>query len=67
MSSCSFADYINFLRDNITNLIEYKEGTGNLNPSLLKVREGLSHPDPIVLISACEQASKAFAEKNLYH
>jgi hypothetical protein len=67
MNSCSFAEYIDFLRANITNLIEYKESTGTLNPNLLKVRDGLSHPDPIVLINACEQASRAFAEKNLYH
>lgn len=67
MSSCSFADYIGFLRDNITNLIEYRESTGTLEPGLLQIRQDLFNQDPFVVIDASVQATKAFADKNLYH
>ena len=67
MNSCRFEDYIGFLRDNITNLIEYREGTGKFEPSLLQIRSDLFNPDPFVVIGASVQATKAFAEENLYH
>lgn len=67
MSSCRFEDYIGFLRDNINNLIEYRESTGTLDPNLLKIRNDLFNQDPFVVIGASVQASKAFAEENLYH
>lgn len=67
MSSCRFEDYIGFLRDNINNLIEYRESTGTLDPNLLKIRNDLFNQDPFVVIGASVQASKAFAEENLFH
>lgn len=67
MSSCRFGDYIDFLRDNIGNLIEYKERTGNLDPRLLQIQNGLFNEDPFVVIGASVQATKAFSEKTLYH
>ena len=67
MNSCRFEDYIGFLRENISNLIEYRESTGTLDPSLLKVRNDLFNQDPFVVIGASVQASKAFAADNLYH
>lgn len=67
MSSCRFGDYIDFLRDNIGNLIQYKERTGNLDPRLLQIQDGLFDSDPFVVIGASVQATKAFAEANLYH
>jgi hypothetical protein len=67
MSSCRFEDYIGFLRDNINNLIEYREATGTLEPNLLKIRNDLFNQDPFVVIGASVQATKAFAADNLYH
>lgn len=67
MSSCRFEDYIGFLRENIGSLIEYKESTGTLEPSLLQIRNDLFNQDPFVVIGASVQASKAFDEANLYH
>lgn len=67
MSSCRFEDYIGFLRDNINNLIEYREATGTLEPNLLKIRNDLFNQDPFVVIGASVQATKAFEADNLYH
>jgi len=67
MNSCRFEDYIGFLRDNINNLIEYREATGTLEPNLLKIRNDLFNQDPFVVIGASVQATKAFAADNLYH
>lgn len=67
MSSCRFGDYIDFLRANIGNLIQYKERTGTMDPRLLQIKNGLFNQDPFVVIGASVQATKAFAEKNLYH
>lgn len=67
MSSCRFEDYIVFLRDNIGNLIKYRESTGTFEPELEKIRNGLFNQDPFVVIAASVQATKAFAEKDLYH
>jgi len=67
MSSCRFGDYIDFLRDNIGNLIQYKECTGTLDQRLLQIKSDLFNPDPFVVIGASVQATKAFAEENLYH
>jgi hypothetical protein len=67
MSSCRFADYIGFLRENINSLIEYKESTGTLEPGLLQIRNDLFNQDPFVVIGASVQATRAFAEQNLYH
>lgn len=67
MSSCRFGDYIDFLRSNISNLIEYREGTGNLDPNLLRIKSDLFNKDPFVVVGASVQATKVFSEKNLYH
>lgn len=67
MNSCRFSDYIDFLRDNIGNLIQYKECTGTLRQDLLQIKSDLFNPDPFVVIGASVQATKAFAEENLYH
>lgn len=67
MNSCRFEDYIGFLRENISNLIEYREATGTLEPNLLKIRNDLFNQDPFVVIGASVQATKAFAAENLYH
>jgi len=67
MNGCRFAEYIGFLRDNIDNLIAYKESTGSFEPSLLKIKHDLFNQDPFVVIGASVEATKAFAEENLYH
>jgi len=67
MSSCRFGDYIDFLRANIGNLIEYREGTGNIAQNLREIKSGLFNQDPFVVIRASVKATEAFAEKNLYH
>lgn len=67
MTSCRFEEYISFLRENINNLIEYKEITGNFEPILLKIRDNLFDQDPFVVMGASIEASIAFSEANLYH
>lgn len=67
MSSCRFGEYIDFLRDNIVNLIEYKECTGIVEPNLLQIKQDLFNPDPFVVIGASFRATKLFEQKNLYH
>lgn len=67
MSSCRFGEYIDFLRDNIVNLIQYKESTGTMVPDLLQLKQDLFNLDPFVVIGASVRATKVFEEKNLYH
>lgn len=67
MNTCRFEEYIGFLRDNINNLIEYREATGTLEPRLLQIRNDLFNQDPFVVIGASVQATKAFEARDLYH
>ena len=67
MSGCRFGDYIDFLRANISHLIEYREGTSGMQPHLHKIKSDLFNQDPFVVIGASVQATKAFAEERLYH
>lgn len=66
-SSCRFEDYIDFLRANIKNVIEYREATGTSEPHLHDIMDGLFNKDPFVVVGASVQASKVFAAENLYH
>ncbi len=67
MSSCGFGEYIDFLRDNLINLIQYKESTGTFDPNLLQLKHDLFNQDPFVVIGASVRATRVFAEKTLYH
>ncbi len=66
-NSCRFEDYIVYLRDNINNLIEYREGTGTLDPHLLQIRSDLFNQDPFVVLSATLAATRQLSNKTLYH
>lgn len=62
-----FQDYIDFLRENFINLVEYRELTGTLEPKLTKASQDLFDEDPFVVFNASLVATVAFADKNLYH
>ena len=64
----SFEGYIEFLRENFTNLVEYRELTGGMvEPKLNQAKEDLFDDDPFVVFGASLVATIAFADKNLYH
>jgi hypothetical protein len=62
-----FREYINFLRENFVNLVEYRELTGTSEQKLIQAREDLFNDDPFVVFGASLIATMAFADKNLYH
>lgn len=63
-----FQDYIVFLRENFSNLVEYRELTnGTIEPKLLQAQQDLFNDDPFVVFGASLIATMAFADKNLYH
>lgn len=66
-NSKKFEEYVKFLRDNIGNLVEYRELTGNFEPGLAKVKNDLFDEDPFVVFGATLLATAAFADKKLYH
>ena len=67
MTKHSFKEYIEFLRQNLGNVIEYQECTGTLEPALVKINDDLFNEDPFIVFGASIQATKAFADKKLYH
>ena len=62
-----FGDYIEFLRENFGNLVEYRELTGQSEPTLSKVKEDLFNEDPFVVYGASLAATTEFADINIYH
>ena len=62
-----FQEYIKFLRENIVNLVKYKEITGTLEPRLAQAKDDLFNADPFVVFGASFIATAAFSEKNIYH
>jgi len=62
-----FQDYINFLRENFANLVEYREITGTIEPKLIQAKQDLFDDDPFVVFGASLIATIAFADKTLYH
>lgn len=66
-STSGFQEYINFLRENFTNLVEYREITGTVEPKLIQAKQDLFDDDPFVVFGASLVATIAFADKNLYH
>lgn len=66
-NSKKFEEYVKFLRDNIENLVEYRELTGKSEPNLTKVKEDLFDEDPFVVFGATLLATAAFSDKSLYH
>ena len=67
MEKFRFGDYISFLRENISNLVEYKQMTGSFDPLLDKVEKDLFNEDPFVVFGATLEATAAFSDKTLYH
>ena len=67
MVSYSFKEYIKFLRENLGNLIEYKECIGIYEPDLSQVNDDLFNKDPFVVFLASVKATKIFADKKIYH
>ena len=62
-----FQDYINFLRENFINLVEYREITGIAEPKLIQAKQDLFDADPFIVFKASLVATLAFTDKNLYH
>lgn len=67
MSNRRFEKYIEFLRENFGNLVEYRELTGQIEPKLMQVKADLFNEDPFVVFGASLLATAAFSDKNLYH
>ena len=67
MNDKQFGDYIDFLRENFGNLVEYKELTGKSSASLLQTQADLFHEDPFVVFGASIVATAEFADNKIYH
>lgn len=67
MNQKQFGDYINFLRENFGNLVQYKALTGNSSSELSKIEEDLFDEDPFVVFGASIIATAEFADNKIYH
>lgn len=67
ITSHRFGDYIEYLRENLINLVEYRERTGTLEPNVLQVKEDMFDDDPFVVFTACIAATVILSDKKLYH
>ena len=67
ITSKNFDEYIAFLRENFNNVIEYKERTGTLEPSVLQIGDDLFDEDPFVVFSASIAAAAVLYDQALYH
>jgi len=67
MEHKQFGEYIEFLRNNFGNLVEYKELAGTPSHNLTKVKTDLFHEDPFVVYGASIAATAEFANSNIYH
>lgn len=62
-----FEDYIEYLRENVSTLVEYREMTGTVDPNVLQIKEDLFNEDPFVVFSASIAATILLADKSIYH
>jgi len=62
-----FEDYIKFLRENFVNLVEYRERTGTLDASVLRIKEDLFDEDPFIVFNATLAATVVLSDKSIYH
>lgn len=65
-----YVDYVNhleLLKDNFSNLVEYKTKTGQLHPIFTLIQKDLCNEDPFVVYGASLVAALAFTDHNLYH
>ncbi len=62
-----FEEYIEYLRENIANLVEYRQRTGTVDLGVLHVKEALSDEDPFVVFNASLAATAVLADRTIYH
>lgn len=67
ITSIKFDEYIDFLRENFANVIEYKERTGTLEPGVMQIGCDLFDKDPFVVFTASIAAAAVLYDKTLYH
>lgn len=67
ITSKNFSEYIDFLRKNFNNVIEYKERTGTLESGVLKIWDGLFDEDPFIVFNASIAAAAVLGDGALYH
>lgn len=67
ITSHRFGEYIEFLRENLINLVEYRERTGTLEPGVLQIKEDLFDEDPFVVFTASLAATLLLSDKSIYH
>ncbi len=63
----SFNEYIDFLRKNFNNVIEYKERTGTWEASVVQIGDDLFDEDPFVVFNASIAAAAVLYDRTLYH
>lgn len=66
-NSQRFEDYIEYLRENVSNLVEYREMTGTVDPNALQIKEDLFNEDPFIVFSASIAATLLLADRSIYH
>lgn len=62
-----FEEYIEYLKDSLINLVQYREKTGTLDLGVLQVKEDLFHEDPFIVFSASIAASLLLSDRSIYH
>lgn len=67
ITSKNFDEYIDFLRKNFNNVIEYKERTGTLEPGVVQIGDDLFDEDPFVVFNASIAAAAVLHDSALYH
>lgn len=67
ITSHRYGEYIEFLRENLVNLVEYRERTGTIDPDVVQIKEDLFDEDPFVVFTASIAASMLLADKSIYH
>jgi len=62
-----FDEYIEYLRENLSNLVEYRERTGIVDPCLIEVKDALFNEDPFIVFGATVAATVFLSDKSIYH
>ncbi|MFM8454459.1 MAG: hypothetical protein ACKOAD_05815 [Gammaproteobacteria bacterium] len=68
-SKQSFEKYIELLKEDFNNLVQYREKTGSVRSSmpLALIQKALEDDDPFVVFDASLLASELLADQSLYH
>ena len=67
ITSTNYDEFILFLRENFSDIVEYRELTGTLQPGIAKIVLDLGDEDPFVVFGASIAAAAVLGDKNLYH